>query len=138
MFHAVKSFCLKVKPLFKKSSRSGPKNYRPISLLSLASKTIEKTIHIHTQEYRDRNGLLYKYQFLRKISTDSCFVQITDFILRGMDRGFHGGMILVDTLDHTVLLQKIESISFKELITEWFQSCLSNRKYIVALDVMLD
>ena len=76
--------------------------------------------------------------FLRKISTDSCFVQITDFILRGMDRGFHGGMILVDTLDHTVLLQKIESISFKELITEWFQSCLSNRKYIVALDVMLD
>ena len=138
MFHAVKSFCLKVKPLFKKSSRSGPKNYRLISLLSPASKTIEKTIHIHTQEYRDRNGLLYKYQFLRKISTDSCFVQITDFILRGMDRGFHGGMILVDTLDHTVLLQKIESISFKELIIEWFQSCLSNRKYIVALDVMLD
>ena len=78
------------------------------------SKIIEKTIQIQTQEYLDKNGLLYKYQsgFRANFSTDSCLVQLTDFVLRGMDKGFHNGMILVDLqkafdiLDHTVLLQK--------------------------------
>ena len=43
---------------------------------------------------------------------DSCLAELTDFTLRGMDKGFHTGMILADlqkafdTLDHTVLLQK--------------------------------
>ena len=58
-------------------------------------------------------GLLYKHQsgFRVDFSTDSWLVQLTDFILRGMDKRFHTGMILVDlqkafdTLDHTVLLQ---------------------------------
>ena len=51
----------KLKSLFKKGSNSDPKNYRPISLLLVVSKIIEKTIQIHTQEYLDKNGLLYKF-----------------------------------------------------------------------------
>ena len=52
-----------------------------------------------------------------------------------MDKGFHTGMILVDlqktfdTLDHTVLLQKMECIGFKESVIKWFQSYLLNRKF---------
>ena len=37
----------KLKPLFKKSSKSDLKNYRPISLLPVVSKILEKTINIH-------------------------------------------------------------------------------------------
>ena len=51
----------KLKPLFKKGSKSDTKNYRPISLLPVVSKIIQKTIQIQTQEYLDKNGLLYKY-----------------------------------------------------------------------------
>ena len=88
------------------------------------SKIIEKTIQIQTQEYLDKSGLLYKYQsgFCAIFSTDSCLVQLTNFILRGMDKGFHTGMILVDlqkafdTLDHTILLQKMDCIGFKESV----------------------
>ena len=88
------------------------------------SNIIEKTIQIQTQEYLDKNDLLYKYQsgFHANFSMDSCLFQFTNFILRGMDKGFHTGMILVelqkafDTLDlyTLVLLQKIECIGFKE------------------------
>ena len=73
-------------------------------------------------------------------STDSYLVELTDFVYRGTDEGFHTGMILVDsekafdTLDHTILLQKIESVGFKESVIKWFQSYLSNRKSFVALE----
>ena len=41
----------KVKPLFKKGSKTDPKNYRPIYLLPLVSKIIEKVIHDQTQNH---------------------------------------------------------------------------------------
>ena len=77
----------KLKPLFKKDSKSHPKDYRSILLLPFVSKIIEKPFHIQMQEYLDKNGLLYKYQsgFRTNFSANSCLVQLTDFILRGMD-----------------------------------------------------
>ena len=47
---------------FKKGSKTDPKNYRPISLLPLLSKLIEKAIHTKTQEYLEKHSLLYKFQ----------------------------------------------------------------------------
>ena len=64
-------------------------------------------------------------------------VQLTDFILREMGIGFHTGMILADlqkafdTLDHPVLLQKMEYVGFKESVIKWFQLFLSNRNFFV-------
>ena len=51
-----------------------------------------------TQEYLDKNGLLYKYPsgFHANFSTDLCLVKLPDFILGGMNKGFHTGLILVD------------------------------------------
>ena len=116
-----------------------PKNCRPISLLPAVSKSIKKTIQIQTQEYLDKNGSLYQFQsgFRTAFSTDSCVLQLTDFIVKGMDKGFHTGMILgdlhkkvFDTLYHTILLQRVQCIGFKELLVKWFQSYLSNRKFL--------
>ena len=35
----------KLKPLYKRGSKTDPKNYRPVSLLPLVSEVIEKVIH---------------------------------------------------------------------------------------------
>ena len=74
----------KLIPLFKKRVNTDPKNYIPISLLHLWSKLIEKAIHIQTQEYLDKNSLLYKFQsgFSKNFSTDSCLVQLSGYIIK--------------------------------------------------------
>ena len=41
----------KLKPLYKKGSKTDPKDYRPISLLPLISKVLEKVIHNQTQSF---------------------------------------------------------------------------------------
>ena len=53
----------------------------------------------------------------------------------------HTGMILVDlqkafdTLDHGVLLEKIKYFGYRTSVTKWFESSLSNRKFLVCIDV---
>ena len=52
----------KLKPMFKKGARTDPKNYRPISLLPLVSKTTEKSIHFQIEDYLKKKKLIYMYQ----------------------------------------------------------------------------
>ena len=99
-----------MKPLYKKGSALEPKKYRPISLLPLLSKLFEKIIHIETQDYLDKNNILYKYQsgFRTKHSTDTCLSLLNDKVLAGTDDGMMTGMILIDlqkafdTIDHDI------------------------------------
>ena len=51
----------KLKPLFKKGPKTDPQNHRPISLLPLVSKIIEKVIHDQTQSFLDKNDIIYGY-----------------------------------------------------------------------------
>ena len=74
-------------------------------------------------------------------STDLCLAQLIDFVATGMDKQVHTGMILVDlqkafdTLDHGVLLEKIKYFGFRASVIKWFESYLSNRKFLVCIDV---
>ena len=52
----------KLKPMFKQGARTDPKNYRPISLLPLVSKTTEKSIHFQIEDYLNKKKLIYMYQ----------------------------------------------------------------------------
>ena len=58
----------KVKPLFKKGSKTDPKNYRPISLIPILSKAIERVIHDQTQELLSKNKIFYRFQHLSRTS----------------------------------------------------------------------
>ena len=88
----------KLKPIFKKGARTDPKNYRPISLLPLVSKIIEKSIHFQIEDYLNKKKLIYMYQsdFRTNLPTDLCLAQLTDFASAGMDKKMPTGMILID------------------------------------------
>ena len=68
----------KLKALFKKGSKTDPKNYRPISLLPLLSKIFEKVIHSQTASFLETNSILFTHQtgFRPKHSTESCLTHL--------------------------------------------------------------
>ena len=104
----------KLKPLFKRGSKTDPKNYRPISLLPLISKIIEKIIHDQTQSFLDKNNVIYRYQsgFRKFYSTDSCLSYLNNKITTGFESGLFTSMILIDlqkafdTINHDILIKK--------------------------------
>ena len=88
----------KVTPLFKKGSKTDPKNYRPISLLPIISKVIEKVVHEQTEHFLHQSNVTFRYQsgFRKKFSTDWCLSYLNNKILNGFDSGLFTGMILID------------------------------------------
>ena len=132
----------KLKPQYKKGSRTEPKNFRPISLLPLLSKLIEKTIHDQVQNYCNENNIFFAFQsgFRGKHSTDTCLTYLHDKILKGFDEGLLTGMIAIDlqkafdTIDHEILLSKMPLLGFSNNTINWFRSYLSNRTFHVSLN----
>ena len=113
----------KVKPPFKKGSKTDPSNYRPISLLPLSSKVFKRVVLSQTEEFLSLNKVLYDYLSF-----------LNDKILKGFDDGLVTGMILIDlqkafdTINYEILLKKLSIIGFSDHTVKWFQFYLSNRK----------
>ena len=122
----------KLEPIFKKGKKVDPSIYRPISLLPLISKIIEKVVHDQTNEFLSDNKILYNYQseFRTNHSINLCLSFLTDKILKGFDEGLLTGMILIDlqkafdTINHEILLKKLEAIGFLDKCIQWFRSYL--------------
>ena len=103
----------KIKPFHKKGLKNDPIKFRPISLLPLISKIMERIIHDQTMNFLSGNNVLYKFQSgLRKIcSTDSCLSYLHVKITKGFgfDSGLLTGMVFIDlqkafnTIDHNIL-----------------------------------
>ncbi|XP_046662845.1 uncharacterized protein LOC124355732 [Homalodisca vitripennis] len=77
----------KVKPLFKKGDVMDVCNYRPISLLPVVSKFIEKTICNQLIDYLDTNKLLVKrqYGFRKSKSTKLALIDFVNCVIGAME-----------------------------------------------------
>ena len=106
----------KVKPLFKKGSKTDPQNYRPNSLLPILSKINERIIHDQTQEFLSKTKILYRFQsgFPKIYSTNTCLGHLTDKITTGFEKDLSTGMTLIDLqkafdiIDHKILIKKMK------------------------------
>ena len=91
-------------------------NYRPVSILSVVSKILEKAIYIQLETYLVENNINYDYQFgfRSSFSTDTCLIHLLDHIKMNSARGLFTGMMLLDlqkafgTVNHSLLCSTLK------------------------------
>ena len=96
----------KIVPIYKGGDSTLPSNYRPISILSVFNKLIEKLIAIRLNKFLEVNDVLYKYQFgFRKTySTVLAVVDVMEDISEHLDKNDTGIGIYFDLKKLLILL----------------------------------
>ena len=126
----------RVSPIFKKDLKTDANNYRPISVLPVVSKLIERVVFNQLYEYLNNNKLLTgsKSGFRPMFSTETALLEATNEWLWNIDNNLLNGVIFLDlkkafdTLDHAILLGKLKLYGVSSHSLNWFRSYLSDRK----------
>ena len=132
-----------VTPVYKKKgSKSDVENYRPISVLPVLGRLLERTIAIQLQSYCDASHIIPIQQFgFRKYS--SCELAVLAALDTWQDevsRGNLVGALLIDlskafdSISHCGLIHELNSIGMDCHSLEWFKSFLSSRLQRLAIN----
>ena len=126
----------KVIPIYKKGANDDVGNYRPISLLSIFDKCLEKIMHKKLVNFWNKYEIFYQHQYgFRSLhNTTSALIEITDYLYKSLDEGYYvAGVYLdvqkaFDSVDHEILINKLQHYGIRGFLLQWFKSYLNNRK----------
>lgn len=131
----------KVIPLPKNTLPNGPSDLRPISILPLASKILEKVVHLQVIEHANKYILpSMQSGFRRSHSTNTTLLKIANDMTRAIDNSEVTLLVLLDyskafdVINHKLLLAKLRYYCFNEEVVDWFKDYLSGRMQYVELN----
>ena len=127
-------------PNHKSGSTKDVNNYRPISLLSIYSKMIEKLMASRLNTFLDLHSIIYPNQFGFRAGSSTTHALISITIKKTIEEKKYGCGIFIDlrqafdTVNHDILLQKLEHYGVRNKVFSWFKSYSSGRKQYVLLN----
>ena len=112
----------KVIPIHKGGYTQDVNNFRPISLLSIFDKIIEKLMHKRLYNFFEENNILFRNRFgsRKQNSTVHALIQITEKIKHSIGNGRYGCGMLIDLRK---AFDKINHDTNKQIRTLWNQRC---------------
>ncbi len=132
----------KVIPIFKSGQKNVFSNFRPISMLVVLAKILEKIVKIQFSKYLQSEHILtdLQYGFRTNKNTSNALFDMTYFI---SNKKQNNNKVLItfldlakafDSVDRLILLKKLECIGVKNTSLSWFKSYLQDRKQIVSIN----
>ena len=102
--------------IYKGDDAANPGNYRPISLLSVFDKLLEKLMYNRLDSFLHNHNIFYKYQFgfRKNHATTNALTEVIDYIYKSPDEGNYVFGIYIDlkkafdTVQHDILLSKFQ------------------------------
>lgn len=132
----------RINPIYKKGSPDVSENYRPISILPIFSKITEKILNEQILKYLETNNLLSDSQFgfRKNRSTADALIAFTNQTLKAFNSKHCVLGIFIDfskafdTIDHGILLTKLQSIGFSTSSVNLLKNYVSNRKQVTKIN----
>ena len=131
----------RVVPVYKNGSSENVANYRPISVLPIFSKILEKCMYNRLFYFISKYNVLSlnQYGFRPGHSTSSALIDFVHTVVNALDKkNYMIAMFLdlkkaFDTVDHHILLHKLELYGIRGIVLKLFESYLSNIKQYVEI-----
>ena len=123
-------------PLYKNKDKNNIHNYRPICLLNVVGKILEKIISIRLIHHLETSRILSNSQFAYREGrgTESAILKFINDIISAFEKGEYTVAVFLDLtkafdcVDHEILLQKLCHYGVNNVALQWFRSYLSARK----------
>ena len=131
-----------VVPIPKSGNRTSPTNYRPISLLSVLSKVLERHIYNQIAAHLETHHPLSNFQwgFRPGRSTVTALLETTHSWLQCLEAGrevtavFFDLKKAFDSVPHRALLDKLKSLQLNDHILKWVCDYLKDKKQRVVVN----
>jgi len=129
-----------VVPIHKKGTKHQPSNYRPISLLPVISKILERCIYNRIIDFILPKITSLQHGFLRNRSTATQLLEVFSNINTILDTGDQADVVYFDlskafdSVPHKLLIHKLQSFGITGMLLKWLENYLTNRSQRVAFN----